>query len=312
MRTTISRLWFITALAVAPACGDGGGDAPPIPDAAGADATPTTLYQRLGEEAGIRTVITGFVGRVVADPKINGYFLNGAVDGGRLINCLVKQVGNATGGPQVYPDPAGTGDGCRDMASSHAGLGISGNDLNDLVGHLVAELTAAGVATADIEAIGTVLGGLAPDIVEDADSNATVYQRVGRKPAITLVVGNFIGRVAADTRINGFFATTDIPRLTTCLVRQVCSIDGPCAYGDEVDGAEPGVSATAPCRDMASSHTGLRSGGSPITIEDFDALVEDLVLELTAAGVTESDRGAVLGALGPLCPMIVAGGTGCP
>ena len=53
MRNVISRVCFIAALAVAPACGDGGGDDPPTPDApaATADAVPTTLYQRLGEEA---------------------------------------------------------------------------------------------------------------------------------------------------------------------------------------------------------------------------------------------------------------------
>ena len=301
---------FTLCLGLAAACGgddDGAG-----PDAPGADAAPTTLYQRLGEEAGIRTAITGFVGRVVADPKINGYFLNGAVDGGRLIDCLVKQVGNATGGPQVYPDPPATENGCRDMTAAHAGLGISTQDMNDLVGHLVAELTADGVAAGDIETIGTVLGGLAGDIIEDDANDATVYQRVGRKPAITLVVDNFVARVAADARINGFFATTDIPRLKTCLVRQVCSIDGPCEYGDEVTGAEPGVSAEAPCRDMASSHEGLMSGGDGIAIEDFNALVEDLVTEVDAAGVAPADRDALLGALGPLCPMIVVGGTGCP
>jgi hemoglobin len=310
MLTSI-RSWVgtgaLAAFFVLAGCGDD--DDEPM---ATIDAGTSTLYSRLGEGAGIRTVITDFVGRVVADPKINGFFLNSSVDGGRLIDCLVKQVGNATGGPEVYPDPAGTPNGCRDMKSSHAGLAISTQDFNDLVGHLVAALSEAGVAQADIDAIAGVLGPMKGDIVEDEASNATVYQRVGRKPAIGVVVDDFIGRVVADASINGFFATTDAARLRTCLVRQVCSIDGPCEYGQEVDGAEPGVGVASPCKDMASSHAGLTdSEDSPITIEDWSALVGHLVAALDGAGVAMADKTAVLGALGPLCTDIVADAQSC-
>lgn len=278
------------------------------------DASATTLYTRLGGNSGIRTVITDFVGRVVADPRINGYFLNSSVAGGRLIDCLVRQVGNATGGPETYPDPVGTTNGCRDMASAHEGLGISTTDFNDLVGHLVAALQAASVAEADITTITSVLGPMASDIVEDTSNDATVYQRVGRKPAIGTVVDNFITRVVGDARINGFFGSVNAMRLRTCLVRQVCSIDGPCRYGMEVESlTEPGVSPTNVCRGMMESHAGLRdTASSPITIDDINALVEDLTLELQAAGVTSADITAIGGALAPLCTQIVAGGTGCP
>ena len=303
-------------LAAAAACGDdddGEGDA-----GDGADAAPPSLYDRLGRESGIRTVITDFVGRVLADDKINGYFLNREVDGGRLIDCLVKQVGNATGGPEVYPDPPGTQNGCRDMAASHRGMGISTQDFNDLVGHLVAALDEAGVARADIQTIAGVLGPLAGDIVEDEDNDATVYQRVGRKPAIKVVVADLAARIIGDAAINGFFAQTDPERLTTCLVRQVCSIDGPCRYGSEVSATaiEPGVSADEPCRAMGPSHAGLTNptggDGAPITIEDFNALVGHLVEALDEAGVAEADKNAILGALGPLCPDIVAAPGDCP
>ncbi|MGZ9067367.1 MAG: group 1 truncated hemoglobin, partial [Burkholderiales bacterium] len=46
----------------------------------------------------------------------------------------------------------------------------------------------------------------------------SLYQRLGGKPAITAVVDDFVANVAADARINGFFATTDIPRLKMLLV----------------------------------------------------------------------------------------------
>jgi truncated hemoglobin YjbI len=284
------------------ACGDDKVDADP------------TLYDRLGQESGIRTVITDFVGRVVTDQKINGYFLNKSVDGGRLVDCLVKQVGNASGGPQKYPDPDA---GCRDMKAAHVGLGISQIDFDDLVGHLVAALTAAGVAGDDITTIASVLAPLAPDIVEDPGNSSTVYQRVGRKPAIIGVIDAFVATVAADGRINGFFAAaagdaTRLARLKTCLVRQVASIDGPIKYGEEVTTPmDPGVTAETPCADMLSSHQSLTNNGVGISIEDFNALVEDLVMVLDAGKVPTADKQALLGALGPLCPMIVKNGTGC-
>jgi truncated hemoglobin YjbI len=277
----------LTATACSPGTLTGGTSAPINGN------TGETPYLRLGGETGIKTVLTDFVGRVLKDPKINGYFLNAKVDGGRLLQCLVLQVGSLTGGPQTYPSM-----GCRDMKSSHAGLKISMNDFGDLAGHLVAALQAAKVAQADIDAIVKAVTPTAADIVEDKTSNGSVYQRVGRKPAIAAVVKAFITRVAADSRINGFFSQTDVERLSTCLVRQVCSVDGPCKYGEEVDG-EPGVSRAKPCKDM-------------LTAADFTALVEDLVAELDAAKVPAADKSALLGALGPLCTKIVAGGTGCP
>jgi truncated hemoglobin YjbI len=281
---------------------------PPVPINAGG----ATLYDRLGGEAGIRMVVGDFVGRVVKDNKINGYFLNASVDGNRVAMCLVLQVGSLTGGPQKYPS-----NGCRDMKTIHQGMKISMNDFSDLAGHLVAALQAAGVAKPDIDAIVAAVTPTANDIVEDRNNNLTVYQRVGRKPGIAAVVQGFAGRVLADSRINGFFARANADRLGTCLVRQVCgATQGPCKYGQEVDG-EPGVSRAKPCLDMVTVHTGMTSppgggAGKPLTIADFNALVEDLITELNADKVPAAEQMALLGALGPLCKQIVPGGAGCP
>ena len=48
----------------------------------------------------------------------------------------------------------------------------------------------------------------------------TLYERLGGKAAITAVVDDFVARCAADARINGKFARTDIPRLKASLVDQ--------------------------------------------------------------------------------------------
>ncbi|MFV8750749.1 group I truncated hemoglobin [Nannocystaceae bacterium ST9] len=268
----------------------------------GNDETADTLYDRLGGEEGIQAVVqAAVVNRIAADPKINAYFLNSSVDVGIVIGCLTDQLGNLTGGPQEYPNA-----NCRDMKTSHEGLGISDNDFNDLAGHFVAELTERGVSEADIQTIVDALTGMHDDIVEDADGTATVYQRVGRQPAIQTVVTNFVDLVVADPTLMAFFAATDRDRLEGCLVRQVCGIDGPCEYGFEVPDLQP-VFAAGVCRDMISSHEGI-----VITIEDFSALVGHLITAMTDAGVTQADQDAITGVLGPLCADIVTDPATCP
>src|SRR5262245_12192726 len=42
-------------------------------------------------------------------------------------------------------------------------------------------------------------------------AQASLYERLGGKPAITAVVDDFVGNVAADNRINKRFASADIP-----------------------------------------------------------------------------------------------------
>src|SRR2546421_624323 len=59
----------------------------------------------------------------------------------------------------------------------------------------------------------------------------SLYDRLGGKDALTAVVDDFVGNVAADKRINGFFAKADVPRLKRNLVDQICQgTRGPCVY----------------------------------------------------------------------------------
>ena len=96
----------------------------------------------------------------------------------------------------------------------------------------------------------------------------SVYDRLGGQPAITAVVDDFVGNVAADNRIDGFFARTDIPRLKKNLVDQICQgTGGPCMYTG---------------RDMRTAHKGMN-----ITDAQFNALVEDLVKSLDKFKVPE-------------------------
>lgn len=117
-------------------------------------------------------------------------------------------------------------------------------------------------------------------------STVSLYNRLGQKPAITAVVDEFVGNVAADKRINSRFATTDIPRLKGHLVDQVCSASGgPCTYTG---------------RDMITTHKGMR-----ISNADFAALVEDLVAALNTFKVPETEQKELIGLLGSMQSDIV-------
>ncbi|HEV8255671.1 MAG TPA: group 1 truncated hemoglobin [Casimicrobiaceae bacterium] len=114
----------------------------------------------------------------------------------------------------------------------------------------------------------------------------SLYDRLGGKDALTAVVDDFVGNVAADKRINGFFAKADIPRLKRNLVDQICQgTGGPCVYTG---------------KDMKTAHKGMG-----ISDADFNALVEDLVKTLNKFKVPAKEQGELLGILGPLKPQIV-------
>ena len=280
------------------------------------------LCTRLGEMDGINALHTDFVGKVLNDQKINGYFLNDDVDGANLIACLDKQIGEAAGCPDVVYD-------CGDMLTVHTGMGISTQDFGDLAVDysLALDDHQAGLAPNltddDKTGIIDILASMAPDIVEDATDDATVYQRVGRKPAILGLIGkpgevdSFVDNVANNVEINGFFGASDFDRLNTCLTRQVSSIDGPILYGQEVDspgdGIDPGVALDAQCMNMCDTHVGMIDDmDMPVTVVDFAALAGDLVTAMTTAGVTDEDQAAILGVLGPMCTDIVSDPLNCP
>lgn len=119
----------------------------------------------------------------------------------------------------------------------------------------------------------------------------TLYQRLGGKKPIVAVVDEFVGRVAADTRINSYFAKTaaDPQRLAKFkmnLVDQICMASGgPCKYMG---------------KDMKSAHMGMG-----ISTADFNALVKDLAAALDKFHVGDREKNDLLGALGPMKTDIV-------
>jgi hemoglobin len=114
----------------------------------------------------------------------------------------------------------------------------------------------------------------------------TLYDRLGGKDAVVAVIDDFVGRAAGDSRINGKFARTDVPRLKAMLVDQVsAATGGPVQYTG---------------RGMHETHDGMG-----VTAGEFDALVEDLVATLNQFNVPAAEQQELIGILGPLRSDIV-------
>jgi hemoglobin len=114
----------------------------------------------------------------------------------------------------------------------------------------------------------------------------SLYERLGGVDAIRAVVDDFVGNVAADKRINKFFANTDIIRLKRNLVNQICQgTGGPCVYTG---------------RSMRETHAGMGVRSS-----HFNALVGDLGKTLKKFKVPAREQRELVAILAPMKKDIV-------
>ncbi len=114
----------------------------------------------------------------------------------------------------------------------------------------------------------------------------SLYDELGKKAGITKVVADFVGNVGGDTRINQFFAHTDLDHLKMELVNQICeAAGGPCKYTG---------------KSMKEAHAGMG-----VSTADFNALVEDLTKALDKDKVPADAKATLLGVLGPMKSDIV-------
>lgn len=117
-----------------------------------------------------------------------------------------------------------------------------------------------------------------------AESEA-LYARLGGMDGVRALVDDLAGRVAADERIQRFFADTDFRRFKARLVVQLCAMaGGPCR---------------ASGRSMAEVHR-----GRGIRAEHFAAFLEDVEAALVAARVQPRDRARLLQRLRRMQPEI--------
>ena len=119
-----------------------------------------------------------------------------------------------------------------------------------------------------------------------ANAQASLYDRLGGYDAILAVTDDFIKNVAADKRINGFFAHTDIPAFRRKLADFLCvGTGGPCIYIG---------------RNMVSAHAGMG-----VRNRDFTALVQDLGKTLKKFKVPQREQTELAAILAPMKKDIV-------
>jgi hemoglobin len=114
----------------------------------------------------------------------------------------------------------------------------------------------------------------------------TLFRELGGKPGIDKIVADLMPIILADTRINSFFAKTDMKKLQVLLGEQFCQLaGGPCTYSG---------------RDMVASHDemGVRSA-------HFAALAEDLQIAMENNNISASASNQLIAKLAPMKRAIV-------
>ncbi|MGQ0690096.1 MAG: group I truncated hemoglobin [Limnobacter sp.] len=114
-----------------------------------------------------------------------------------------------------------------------------------------------------------------------ASSDKSLYEQLGGKESIRMVMDDFVVRLKADPRIGDQFAATNAERLASQLTDQVCeATGGPCKY--------VGL-------DMKAAHAGMT-----ITKAHFNALVEVLQTSMNQYKVPFDVQLEVLSMLAPM------------
>jgi hemoglobin len=103
----------------------------------------------------------------------------------------------------------------------------------------------------------------------------SLYERLGRRPGIDVVMHTFVGNIGRDKRINVRFMFVDMDVLQSHLTDQVCAASGgPCQYTG---------------RAMKPLHAPMH-----VRAAEFDAMGEDLVAALKTHAVPERETQELL------------------
>ena len=125
--------------------------------------------------------------------------------------------------------------------------------------------------------------------MKSKDTQPSLYQRLGGREGIALVVDDFVANAVANPQIADRFKglqPVQVLKLKSNLSDFICdATGGPCAYVG---------------RDMKTSHTGMK-----LTDADWNACVDSLSRALDKQKVPPKEKSELLGALAPLMKDIV-------
>ncbi len=136
-----------------------------------------TLYDRLGGDQGLQAIVSDFVDRAIADPRVN-FKRMGITRGGLSIHRgatvewkptdedikmlkehMVEFLGLATGGPAKYQG--------KEMKQAHAGMHITNAEFDASIGDFKASLDKVGVKTAEQKELLAIIETVRPQVVEE-------------------------------------------------------------------------------------------------------------------------------------------------
>jgi len=102
-----------------------------------------SLFDKYGGFETIGTLVHEFYKKVLANPKLTGYFKNTVMD--KVMEHQTNFLGAALGGPNKYEG--------KELKSAHEELNITDDHFDLVAGYLEETLDEAGVEEKDIEAI---------------------------------------------------------------------------------------------------------------------------------------------------------------
>ncbi len=293
-------------------------DEAPIAVSVAVTAELPPLLARLGGRPALQALAASMIERQLGTSSINAYFRNASVDQARMELCmgaLFEQLASPG-------STAATDLGCEtDMQAAHAGLGTSRADMDDWLAQFDAAAASVGIAPGDFDELLALIGAASGGIVEDPENDATLYQRLGRRPGIWAAVQTFSTKLAMNAQVSRYFLNDDgIPEYSevfaVCLARLLGSLDGPFVYGEEFP-LEPALfEAGRNCRGMVESHEDSVSAppqSSPIGPDEFLEVALALVSALEYHEVPPADIDLLVGAMNlpALCSQILAGPSEC-
>lgn len=113
------------------------------------NAADASIYQTIGGEPALTTVVDNLYTKILADPQLAPFFAGANMN--KLKGRQVEFFSVALGGPHAY-----TG---QPMRAAHAGRGIGQRDFDKVAGYLISALTEAGVPE---ELVAEIIGLIAP------------------------------------------------------------------------------------------------------------------------------------------------------
>ena len=117
-----------------------------------------SIFDQLGGDAAIAAAVDGLYDRILADPVLSPWFER--TDMSKQKRHMRAFMATALGGAAIY---AG-----RDMRAAHAGMRITHEAFDRVVGHLVETLISLGVPEHLIAQVGAGLAPLRAQVVEVA------------------------------------------------------------------------------------------------------------------------------------------------